>query len=108
MDKTTKAFVIAACSVVIATPVVWLGTEILKAYRYNEFQRAVQEKAELDQQKKAERDRKVNRSLPCIKEADELFPLSSDGNIMEQITEKSNWLESCVDSNEPVETFTTP
>ena len=32
MDKTTKGFVIAACSVVIAVPVVWIGSQLRCPY----------------------------------------------------------------------------
>lgn len=40
MDKTTKAFVIAACSVVILTLVFWIGYQVLQSTQI-ELQRRI-------------------------------------------------------------------
>ena len=45
MDKTTKGFIIAACSVIIATPVAWLGLQVFQQAQINAARQAA-EKAE--------------------------------------------------------------
>mgnify|MGYP001322731072 CR=1 FL=1 len=98
MDKTTKTFVIAACSVVIATPLDWLGMEYLKARRIDELQRVAREE-------EVEKARIANRTSACYDRVRVIYPLSVD-TTMEEIKEKTNWLTSCIDSAEPVEKFT--
>jgi len=44
MDKTTKGFVIAACSVIIATPVVWIGMQVLEQVQINAIRQAAEKK----------------------------------------------------------------
>ncbi len=97
MDKTTKAFVIAACSVVIATPVAWLGMEYLKARRIDELQRVAQEE-------EVEKARIATRTSACYDRSRVIYPLSVD-TTMEELEEQTNWLTSCIESTKPVESF---
>ena len=97
MDQSTKTFVIAACSVVIAAPLVWLGLEFLKARRMDEIQRTTQQEA-------AEQERQDGRTMLCNDKAATLFPPFSEPSL-EEINEKSQWISSCIQSITPVETF---
>ena len=62
MDKTTKAFVIAACSVVIATPVVWVGLQVVQQMQINAARVAAEKKAAAEA---AETNRQLDRLDPC-------------------------------------------
>ena len=98
MDKLTKGFVIAACSVVVATPIVWLAGQVLEARRQAEIRAQ-----ELEDQ--AERNRKVSRVIPCKERADALFPTPTHLDInstMSQISLRSKFLTRCTDSTKPV------
>ena len=78
MDKVTKGFVIAACSVVIATPIVLHQREKAEAVRDVE---------------ELEFPRKYLRIRPCVKRAMELFP---DGLTQDAFQRR------CIDSTKPV------
>ena len=99
MDKVTKGFVIAACSVVIATPIVWFGGQVLEARRQAEVQAQ-----ELKDQ--AERSRRVSRAVPCKDRADELNPIHwtpSEESMTAQIKANAAFISRCVASTMPVE-----
>ena len=92
MDKTTKAFVIGACSVVIAVPVVWIGSQVSEAYLTHKA-----EKARLE--RNALRRRRTNE---CRTRASVLFP---EETALDEWTykERREWLEKCQGESAPVE-----
>ena len=99
MDKTTKAFVIAACSVVIATPVVWLGLEFLRGQRL-EALRAEQHAQKL------EKARRTLRAVPCYDKSKGFFDPNNQLILDSKVIEvQAEWISSCVESTVPVEEF---
>ena len=98
MDRLTKGVVIAACSVVIAAPIVWVGRQYLELRRQTEIQEQAQKAQE-------ERNRRVSRAAPCKDRADELNPISLEQDtesMMAQIKVNSAFIARCVDSTKPV------
>ena len=97
MDKITKAFVIGACSVVIAIPVFWIGSQVWQT-SHNEQQRRVT--ASLVD----ERHRQSMREWSCRSraqwEAEELF-----GNKLVAASDSPQWIDMCVKATVPVEDF---
>ncbi len=84
MDKTTKAFVIAACSVVIAIPVVWIRSQVREANLIEFEQR-------LDQEIDSEKQRQTNREWLCQQRADWDEQLNAA------------WVGKCMRSTAPVD-----
>ncbi len=98
MDKTTKAFVIGACSVVIAIPVIWIGSQV-----NNEIQRAGEQRRRDDdrQRLRAEMDRRSSRGELCT---DRLF---RDDSLEEKNDPELGpaWIGACMQSRLPVDEY---
>lgn len=94
MDNLTKGFVIAACSVVIATPIVWFGGRVLEARRQEQL-------SALRAEEQAEKERRMARVPDCHSRAVELFPFRTDAP-PDYISKKAAFLTRCVDSTKPV------
>ena len=91
MDKITKAFVIGACSVVIATPVVWLGLQI-----HQGNQRKITEKIYQQQQHEAEiTAERESRKIACNYKMDEFERLVNG----RPFPDRKNSLIACVEFN---------
>lgn len=99
MDKTTKNFVIAACSVVIAAPVVWLGVQVI-----NGINRAQQQR--LQDELRAEQIRQSQRYGPCSRRIDrEGARLLDETEGWRGIQEKTAWTAACQKSFLPIAEF---
>ena len=99
MDRTTKAFVIAACSVIIAVPVIWLGAQVV-----NSIQRAQQQRQLEDHE--AEVFRQKQRYGPCSRRVDrEGARLLDETEGWRGDLEKRGWISACQKSRLPVEEF---
>ncbi len=94
MDKTTKGFVIGACSVVIAVPVVWIGSQVSESYLIQQQIDTV----------KAEKSRKAKRIHPCTdranSEAVDLFDETEGWRAKEAM---AAWIALCMRSTAPVD-----
>ena len=77
MDNTTKAFVIAACCVVIAVPVVWIADGFLM--EWNRLNEKKVRQIVKDQKTAQKRSQRIG---PCMDRANELFPTGT-GNSSE-------------------------
>ena len=97
MDKTTKAFVIAACSIVISIPVFWIGSWVWQSSQKEQQRRVAVALAD-------EKHRQSMREWPCKSraqwEADELF-----GNELVAATDSPQWIDMCIKATVPVENF---
>ncbi len=99
MDKTTKAFVIGACSVVIAIPVIWIGSQVINGIQRSANQRQLNEV-------QRELDRRMKRFVPC---SNRIFRESSrlleEQYGLEMELERNAWIEDCKRSRLPVDEF---
>ena len=97
MDKTTKAFVIAACSTVISIPVFWIGSQVWQSSQIEQQRRVTAALAD-------EKHRQSMREWPCKSraqwEAEDLF-----GNELVAATDSPQWIDMCVQATVPVEEF---
>ena len=106
MDKTTKVFVIGSCSVVIAIPVIWIGSQVINGIQRSANQRQLNAAQEELNAAQEELERRAKRLVPCsnriFREASRLLD-EQDGVEME--FEKEAWIEDCKRSRLPVEEF---
>ena len=98
MDKTTKGFIIAACSVIIATPVAWLGLQVFQQVQINAARQAA-EKAEAAAI--AEKKRRDDRDNPCWDRAKADWPLPVLN--YDDWLRKPKWVGRCKKSTLPVD-----
>lgn len=105
MDKTTKAFVIAACSVVIATPVVWIGWQFRQAYLIEQDRLASIRVNE-------EQARQQKRTIPCSRRSDVVFELNTGHDRLNtsptDLYRQEAWIDLCVRSTAPVDEVANP
>ena len=101
MDKTTKAFVISTCSVVIAALLVWIGSQLRQTYLFEQA-RMVRIRANEEQA------RQKQRQFPCDRRASEIFGYGGGAYEKTQQSFADNlkrhrWVDRCVTSTAPVD-----
>ena len=101
MDKTTKAFVISTCSVVIAALLVWIGLQLRQTYLFEQA-RMVRIRADEEQA------RQKQRQNPCDNRASEIFGYGGTAferseQSLSEIAKRQRWVDRCVTSTAPVD-----
>lgn len=104
MDKTTKVFVIGSCSVVIAIPVIWIGSQVINGIQRSANQRQLNAAQEELNAAQEELERRAKRLVPCsnriFREGSHLL---EDQYGLEMELERNSWIEDCKRSRLPVE-----
>jgi len=117
MDKTTKSFIIAACGVIIATPLVHLAFYVIqKVHQQNQINLARQaaEKEAIAKAKVAAADyRAANRMQSCNRRVKLRWPdLDENGEYIlynsEESRRYSEWRTKCWRSTLPVDQLEFP
>lgn len=101
MDKTTRGFVIAACSVVIAIPVVWIGWQFRQAYLIEQARLAGVRVNE-------EQARQKQRRIPCSRRSDVVFELPPHLMSPVDLYRQEAWIDLCMKSTLPVDEVANP
>ena len=100
IDKTTRGFVIAACSVVIEIPVVWIGWQFRQAYLIEQERQAAIRVVE-------EQARQKQRRIPCSRRSDDVYGITTGHARVkmsrQKLREQDAWIDLCVKSTAIVE-----
>lgn len=102
MDSVTKKFVIAACSVTIATPIAWFGYGLYLKYSANkELKKLEALETKLQKEQICNQFYEVYKSM--IADSDEYLKLASEADYKKRLLEQKNRAKECYEAIEKTE-----